>query len=77
MNHKQKKIIHLDLALRKEILAGLRRHGKIKIVGLGTFEVKKAKARSGHNPLTGKDMRIRSYYRIKFKATKKLKDGVC
>lgn len=77
MNYKQKKIITLDKSLRAEILTGLVEHNKIKLVGLGTFEIKEVSARPGRNPLTGKIMEFRAYKKIKFKATKKLKVAVC
>ncbi|HDR6315616.1 TPA: HU family DNA-binding protein [Bacillus thuringiensis] len=44
---------------------------KFQILGFGTFEVRERSARTGHNPQTGKKMKIAA-----FKAGKELKDAV-
>ena len=50
--------------------------GKVQIVGFGTFEVAKREARTGRNPQTGEEMKIKASKTPKFKAGKGLKDLV-
>ncbi len=48
----------------------------VRLVGFGTFSVKKRKARSGRNPRTGKKLRIPAKNVPAFSAGKGLKDAV-
>ena len=54
----------------------LKKGGKIQLVGFGTFEVSERAAREGHNPQTGKTIKIPASKAPKFKAGKALKDQV-
>ena len=54
----------------------LKKGDKIQLVGFGTFEVSKRAARTGRNPQTGKEMKIKASKAPKFKAGKALKDAV-
>ena len=56
--------------------AQLKKGDKIQLVGFGTFEVAKRAARTGRNPQTGKEMKIKASKAPKFKAGKALKDAV-
>ena len=58
------------------VTAELKKGGKIQLVGFGTFEVSKRAARTGRNPQTGKEMKIKASKTPKFKAGKALKDAV-
>ena len=49
---------------------------KVQLVGFGTFEVAKRPARTGHNPRTGKSIKIKACKAPKFKAGKALKDAL-
>ena len=49
---------------------------KVTLVGFGTFEVVKRKARTGHNPATGAKIKIPAAKSPKFKAGKALKEAV-
>ena len=49
---------------------------KVQLVGFGTFEVKNNPARTGHNPRTGKALKIKASKAPKFKAGKALKDAL-
>ncbi len=51
----------------------LRRGGKVKLVGFGTFHVSRHRARAGHNPRTQEPMRISARKLPKFTAGKDLK----
>ena len=54
----------------------LKKGEKIQLVGFGTFEVSERAARTGRNPLTGKEITIAASKAPKFKASKALKDSV-
>ena len=54
----------------------LKKGGKVSLVGFGTFEVAKRAARTGRNPLTGKEIKIKASKAPKFKAGKALKAAV-
>ena len=49
---------------------------KVQLVGFGTFEVSERPARTGHNPRTGKSIKIPASKAPKFKAGKALKDAL-
>ena len=59
-------------AVTKELKKG----GKVQLVGFGTFEVGKRAARTGRNPQTGAEIKIKASKTPKFKAGKALKDAV-
>jgi DNA-binding protein HU-beta len=48
----------------------------VRLVGFGTFSVKKRKARTGRNPRTGKPLKIKAKKVPAFSAGKGLKDAV-
>ena len=54
----------------------LKKHGEIKIAGLGTFWVLDLKARNGVNPRTLHKMKIPAMKLPRFRAAKSLKDAV-
>jgi DNA-binding protein HU-beta len=54
----------------------LKRHGEIRIAGLGTFRVLAMKARNGVNPRTLGKMKIPAMKLPRFSAAKSLKDAV-
>ena len=65
----------LDAAL-EGIVTGLKKEGKVTIVGFGTFTAKKRAARSGINPLTKQTIKIPAKTVASFKAGSKLKDAL-
>jgi DNA-binding protein HU-beta len=50
--------------------------GKVSLTGFGTFSKSKRKARTGRNPRTGEEIKIKAANVVKFKAGKKLKEAV-
>ena len=54
----------------------LKKGGKVQLVGFGTFETSTRAARTGRNPQTGKEMKIKASKAPKFKAGKALKDSI-
>lgn len=55
---------------------GLKKDRKVTIVGFGTFEVRKRKARMGRNPRNGQEIKIEASKGVGFKAGKALKDAL-
>lgn len=58
------------------IASGLKKDGKVALVGFGTFSAKKRAARSGINPLTKQPIKIAAKVVASFKAGSKLKDSL-
>ena len=58
------------------IQAGLKKQGKVALVGFGTFSAKKRAARTGINPLTKAAINIPAKIVASFKAGSKLKDAL-
>ena len=58
------------------ITKSLKKGNAVTLVGFGTFDVKKRKARTGRNPQTGKEIKIAAKKVPVFKAGKALKDAV-
>ena len=65
----------LDAAL-EGIVEGLKKEGKVTLVGFGTFAAKKRAARNGINPLTKQTITIPAKTAATFKAGSKLKDAL-
>ena len=53
-----------------------KKDGKVTLVGFGTFEKVRRKARKGRNPQTGEAIKIKASNSVKFKPGKKLKEAV-
>ena len=58
------------------ITTGLKKQGKVALVGFGTFSAKKRAAREGRNPQTGAAVKIAARVVPGFKAGSKLKDAL-
>ena len=65
----------LDAAI-EGITKGLKKEGKVALVGFGTFSAKKRAAREGINPLTKEPLKIPAKTVASFKAGSKLKDAL-
>ena len=65
----------LDAAL-EGIESGLKKEGRVALVGFGTFNAKKRPAREGINPLTKQPLKIPAKVVASFKAGSKLKDAL-
>jgi DNA-binding protein HU-beta len=65
----------LDAAV-SAVRGSLKKGQPVTIVGFGTFSVGKRAARTGRNPRTGAEIRIRAAKVVKFKAGKALKDAI-
>jgi DNA-binding protein HU-beta len=58
------------------VTTGLKKEGKVALVGFGTFAAKKRPAREGINPLTKQAIKIPAKVVASFKAGSKLKDAL-
>ena len=58
------------------ITKALKNGDSVTLVGFGTFEVRKRGARTGRNPRTGEEIKIKAANNPAFKAGKALKDAV-
>lgn len=53
-----------------------KKDGKVTLVGFGTFQKVRRKARKGRNPQTGEEIKIKAANVVKFRPGKKLRDAV-
>ena len=58
------------------VTTGLKKNGKVALVGFGTFAAKQRAARTGINPLTKQSIQIPAKVVASFKAGSKLKDAL-
>ena len=63
-------------AVLESIAKGVKKDGKVQLIGFGTFEVKKRAARMGRNPKTGESMKIKASKTVGFKASSNLKGSL-
>lgn len=58
------------------VTTSLKKGEEVKLIGFGTFKVKKTNPRTGRNPKTGAMLKIAAKKRPKFTPGAKLKDAV-
>jgi nucleoid DNA-binding protein len=75
-NLDKKTITTLLTSLEQTIIKTLKKNEDVNMIGFGSFKVVKTKARTGHNPQTGKEIKIKASRRAKFKASQILKDSL-
>ena len=63
-------------AMMEGVTKGLKKEGKVTLVGFGTFTAKKRAGRTGRNPQTGEPVQIAARVVPGFKAGNKLKDAL-
>jgi DNA-binding protein HU-beta len=63
-------------ALLETVTLSLKKNKKVQLIGFGSFEVVKRKARKGRNPATGEAIRIKASKGVRFRAGTKLKGGI-
>ena len=63
-------------AITSAITDSLARNERVALVGFGTFQVMKRKARGGRNPQTGEEIQIPAKKVPKFRAGKSLREKV-
>lgn len=63
-------------AVLDNIRKGLKKDKKVQLVGFGTFDIRKRKARKGRNPQTGEAITIKASRNVGFKAGQSLRDSI-
>ena len=58
------------------IAKNLKKGNKLRLTGLGIFQVRKRPARMGRNPATGEAIKIKASKKVAFRAAKDLKEAV-
>ncbi len=53
-----------------------KKDGKFTLLGFGTFQKVRRKARKGRNPRTGEPIKIKASKTVKFRVGKKLKEAI-
>jgi len=53
-----------------------KKDGKVTLVGFGSFTKQRRKARTGRNPQTGEEIKIKARNVVKFRVGKKLKEAI-
>jgi DNA-binding protein HU-beta len=72
LSHKQAN--ELLSAAIASMRAHLKKGARIRIAGLGSFEVRKRAARTGRNPATGEAIKIKASKKVAFRAAKELSE---
>jgi DNA-binding protein HU-beta len=54
----------------------LKKGHKIRVTGLGIFQVRKRPARLGRNPATGEQIKIKASKKLAFRAAKEVKEAI-
>ncbi|MBI2720466.1 MAG: HU family DNA-binding protein [Rhizobiales bacterium] len=54
----------------------LKKGNKVRVTGLGIFQVRKRPARMGRNPATGEAIKIKASKKLAFRAAKEVKDAI-
>ncbi len=63
-------------AITDSITQSLKKGDPVTLIGFGTFKVSKRAARTGRNPQTGKELKIKASNAPGFSAGKSLKDAL-
>ena len=54
----------------------LKKGAKVRVTGLGIFQVRKRSARMGRNPATGEAIKIKASKKLAFRAAKEVKEAI-
>lgn len=73
---KKKEVENVLQALRNTVYKTLKKEAKIKLDGLGVFQVKDRKARMARNPRTGEMVKVPAKKVVKVRVLKDLKEAV-
>ncbi|MSO65729.1 MAG: HU family DNA-binding protein [Alphaproteobacteria bacterium] len=63
-------------SLVDQLALNLKKGRRIRLPGLGIFQVRKRAARMGRNPATGEAIQIKAAKKVTFRAAKELKEAV-
>ncbi len=54
----------------------LKKGHKVRVTGLGIFQVRHRQARLGRNPMTGEQIKIKASKKLAFRAAKEVKEAI-
>lgn len=63
-------------AVMETVASSLKKNKKVQLLGFGSFEVTKRKARTGRNPSTGEPIKIKASKTVRFRPGTKLKSSL-
>ena len=66
----------LNSFMENVIKALKKKDGRVSLVGFGSFSKQRRKARTGRNPQTGEEIKIKARNVVKFKIGKKFKEAI-
>jgi DNA-binding protein HU-beta len=72
----KKEVTNIVEAVFNHMAHALEKHEKVQIVGFGTFEPRRRKARVGRDPRTQEEIRIGASWSLNFRPGKQLRDLV-
>ena len=58
------------------VVKHLKKGNKVRVTGLGIFQVRKRPARLGRNPATGEQIKIKASKKLAFRAAKEVKESI-
>ncbi len=58
------------------LVKNLKKGNKVRVTGLGIFQVRKRPARLGRNPMTGEQIKIKASKKLAFRAAKEVKEAI-
>ena len=58
------------------VVKHLKKGNKVRVTGLGIFQVRNRPARMGRNPATGEAIKIKASKKVAFRAAKELKEAI-
>jgi len=58
------------------MVKNLKKGSKVRVTGLGIFQVRKRPARMGRNPATGEQIKIKASKKLAFRAAKEVKEAI-
>ena len=58
------------------MVKNLKKGAKVRVTGLGIFQVRKRPARMGRNPATGEAIKIKASKKLAFRAAKEVKEAI-
>ncbi|MGQ0483991.1 MAG: HU family DNA-binding protein [Hyphomicrobiales bacterium] len=76
-NEMSKKAVNEFLGAFIDLLVkNLKKGNKVRVTGLGIFQVRKRPARMGRNPATGEQIKIKASKKLAFRAAKEVKEAI-
>jgi len=73
---KKKDVTAVVEGVFRTIMAGLKKHQKVQIVGFGTFEPRRRKARTGRDPRTQEPIPVPATWSMVFRPGKHLRSSL-